>query len=314
MQAGHRWSLAAVLVAALGLTALAAGATGSGGRSSSATDWYWSEYGAAHALYVNGISWRSGVDQMHQTYCNGLGHWLVKGDGTRLFSHFYCTATPTHGSPYDVIVNVAGPTSYAVSFVDYVRPSTWYWSAQYTANALYRNGIRWVGTTDQVTSDACSPFGGHMPSDSSYYQHFYCSVHTNVRYPYTVVVNVTDKLAYTVKWVDFDNQLPATTFQPRPSFAQTSSSSSSASTATPDCDYWCNALGYVASKTTTSSSHTWVDDALAESNLNSSTAALLKTMYGQAYLPDPAASYTDGISCRNYAYVATTTFTSVNAC
>jgi hypothetical protein len=58
-------------------------------------------YGAAHALYVNGIRWSSGTDLMRQTHCWGLGHWLVDTAGQRHFSHFYCTATPTRGSQYE---------------------------------------------------------------------------------------------------------------------------------------------------------------------------------------------------------------------
>jgi hypothetical protein len=105
----------AAFAAALGLAISGAGVSAAG--SSADSTWYWSEYGAAHALYLNGITWRSGVDRMRQRHCWRLGHWLVETDGTRLFSHFYCTATPTSGSRYDVIVNVTGPSLYAVSFV-----------------------------------------------------------------------------------------------------------------------------------------------------------------------------------------------------
>jgi len=111
----------AALVAALALTAAAAGASGSVVLSGADARWYWSEYGAAHALYVNGITWRNSIDRMRQTHCWGLGHWLVETDGTRLFSHFYCTATPLKGSQYDLVVNVTGPSLYAVSFAGYVK-------------------------------------------------------------------------------------------------------------------------------------------------------------------------------------------------
>ena len=217
MHAAPRRFLVAALAAAFGLTGFA-------GRASATTmtdtTWYWSEYGAAHTLYLNGITWRTGVDRMRQTHCWGLGHWIVDSSGGRHFSHFYCTATPASGSQYDVVMNVTGQGTYAVSFASYVKPQTWYWPAQYTANALYNNGITWPGTTDSVTYDACSPFGASLQGRGVYYQHFYCSIRSGNRDPYTVIVNVTDKLAYTVKWVAFDDQLPATPAAPRASRRQ----------------------------------------------------------------------------------------------
>jgi hypothetical protein len=312
----------AAFAAALGLAISGAGV--SAARSSVDSTWYWSEYGAAHALYLNGITWRSGVDRMRQTHCWGLGHWLVEADGTRLFSHFYCTASPTSGSQYDVIVNVTGSSLYAVSFASYVKPQTWYWTSQYTANALFKNGIRWAGTVDPVSSDACSPFGPHMPSDGSYFQHFYCLVHTRARSPYTVVVNVTDKLLYQVKWVDFDDQYPATPAQPRPSVATAASSASGgggASTSvppvnsTPSCanDIFCNVVNYVETAPS-STSHSWIDDALVNSALSESAKRAIRSAWGNDRVPNGADTWTDQVGCRNHAYPQMTAFSSVTAC
>jgi hypothetical protein len=305
--------LVAALVAALGLAISGAGV--SAASSSTGSTWYWSEYGAAHALYLNGITWRSGVDRMRQTHCWGLGHWLVKADGTRLFSHFYCSATPNSGSQYDVIVNIAGPSLYAVSFVNYVKRQTWYWTAQFTANALFKNGISWPGTVDPVSSDACSPFGAHMPSDNSYFQHFYCLVHTSARNPYTVVVNVTDKLVYQVKWVDFDNQYPATPAQPHPSVSTATSSASSGGNSTPTCgsDIFCNITNYVETAPS-NSSHSWIENALLNSALSDQQRRMLEEAWQAREVPNSAAAWTGETSCRNYAYPQTTSFTSVTAC
>jgi hypothetical protein len=306
--------LIAALAAAFGL-ALIPGAGASAARSTASTDWYWSEYGMAHALYLNGITWRSGVDRMRETYCYGLGHWLVKTDGTRLFSHFYCTATPTTGSEYDIIANVTGPTLYAVSFVSYVKPQTWFWTAQYTANAIYQNGVRWLGTLDPVTYDACSPFGKWNPSDHIYFQHFYCSVHTNVRPPYTIVVNVTDKLSYTVKWVDFDTQLPATPAQPRPSVSATATSSASSSSgSTPDCDMYCNLLRLAEMPSHPSSGSDWLSQALINSALTDAQKRANRQQWGNDEAPSGASAWTGGVGCRNDAYPQTTPYTSITEC
>jgi len=219
-----------------------------------------------------------------------------------------------------VVVNVTGPSLYAVSFASYTKRQTWYWSAQYTANALYRNGIRWLGTVDKATSDACSPFGAHLASDSSYYQHFYCSVHTNVRSPYTIIVNVTDKLAYNVKWVDFDDQYPATPAQPRPSAALTATSSASGgststpSTTTPACDLYCNIIGYVTSKTARSSGPSWIDGALVGAALTDAQARAIREQWGSDEAPNGADIWTDQVGCARDGQAQSTPFASVTAC
>jgi len=137
-------------------------------------------------------------------------------------------------------------------------------------------------------------------------------------------VSVTDKLSYTVKWVDFDNQLPATPAQPQPSVAQTATSSASSSsggstytppsTTTPDCDYYCNALSYVASKTPPSSSPSWINQALVNAALSDQQRTALIHQWGTNDVPSSAAAWTGEIGCQNYAYVQTTAYTSVGAC
>jgi hypothetical protein len=313
----------AALAAVLGLTGFAATAS-----ATTTTTWYWSEYGAAHTLYLNGITWRSGVDRMRQTHCWGLGHWIVDSSGGRHFSHFYCTATPASGSQYDVVMNVTGQASYAVSFVSYVKPQTWYWPAQYTANALSKNGITWPGTTDSVTYDACSPFGPSLQGRGVYYQHFYCSIRSSNRNPYTVVVNVTDKLVYTVKWVAFDDQLPATPAAP-PSVAQTATSSASGgavsttvppSTSTaapdPDCDMYCNMLRYVGMKTPPpdATSRAIYEKMLAGATLTASEKALLEAQWQAGEVPTGAGIQAGEVGCRDYANPQTTMYTTATAC
>ena len=323
MHAAHRRFLVAALVAAFGLTGFAGSASAT---TMADTTWYWSEYGAAHTLYLNGITWRSGVDRMRQTHCWGLGHWIVDSSGGRHFSHFYCTATPASGSQYDVVMNVTGQGSYAVSFASYVKPQTWYWPAQYTANALYNNGISWAGATDSVSYDACSPFGASLQGRGVYYQHFYCSIRSSNRDPYTVVVNVTDKLAYTVKWVAFDDQLPATPAA-APSVAQTATSSASGgaasttappstSTPDPDCDIYCNLLRYVGTKTPPldAASRAIYDKMLAGATLTASEKALLAAQWRAGEVPTGAGIQAGEVECRDDAYPQTAMYTSVTAC
>jgi hypothetical protein len=161
-----------------------------------------------------------------------------------------------------------------------------------------------------------------MASDSSYFQHFYCLVHTSVRNPYTVVVNVTDKLVYQVKWVDFDNQYPATPAQPRPSVSTATSSASGGSSryvlpanSTPSCgnDIFCNVANYVETAPS-NTSRSWIDNELVNSALSVSARRAVRSAWGSNEVPNSAAAWTDEIGCRTYAYPQTTAFTSVTAC
>jgi hypothetical protein len=279
------------------------------------TSWYWSEYSIAHALYLNGIHWSNGDDRMRQTHCWGLGHWLVDTGGQRRFSHFYCTATPTTGSQYDVIVNVTGPSVYAVAFASYAQPQqTWFWPAQLTANALYKNGVRWANTTDPVVSDSCSPFGEQLSkSGYVYYKHFYCSVRSSARSQYTVVVTVTGKLAYAVHWVAFDDQLPATPTAPRPVVAQTATSSGSSSSGTPD-PFDPIAIATAKSAPMDQRTRDQIGKMLAEQAMTRDTIIQNQHRFGSSSVPNSNDYQNDAVGCTNDPYSGNRSYTTVASC
>ncbi len=273
------------------VVALVAASVGSAGDQT----WYWSEYGAAHALYVNGIRWSNAFDSMRQTHCWGLGHWLVDSSGDRHFSHFYCTVWPKQDDQYNVIVNVSGPSTYAVAWAGYAQKTTWYWPAQMTADALAKNGIRWSSSTDPVSTDSCSPFGEWLRRDGYlYYKNFYCSVHSTARAPYTVVVTVSDKLLYAVHWVAFDTQLPAAPALPKPVTA--SSSTSGGASTTPS----------VASKAL-------MDSILASSLLQSQREQAYRSFHNYS-VPNAADSLTGADGCRSDPNYLSYAYSTYGAC
>jgi hypothetical protein len=258
--------------------------------------WYWSEYTAAHALYVNGIRWSSGTDTMRQTHCWGLGHWLVDSSGGRHFRHFYCTVWPQNDAQYDVVVNVTGESLYAVNWAGYEHKSTWYWPAQMTANTLVKNGIRWTSASDPVSSDSCSPFGEWLRrSGTYYYKHFYCAVRSSARSPYTVVVSVTDKLVYDVRWVAYDAQLPATPTLPTP-VTSTSSASGGASTTT----------------SIASNKAVW-NQILGQALLQSQQQQIYSTWHNSS-IPNTADWLTGQVACRSDPNAFSYAYSSYTAC
>jgi hypothetical protein len=136
-------------------------------------------------------------------------------------------------------------------------------------------------------------------------------------------VNVTAKLLYQVKWVDFDNQLPATPVQLRPSVSTPTRSTTSGNSYVPpsngtpsaSCanDIFCNAISYVGTAPN-GTSRSWIDDALVGSALNGASKAAIRRTWGNDEVPNSAAAWTDEISCSNYAYPQSTAYTSIDAC
>jgi hypothetical protein len=99
----------------------------------------------------------------------------------------------------------AAPTEARANNSNASQETIWWWTAQYAANTLVQNGIRWdtINRTDAILSDHC--WGtGEQQDGAPRYRHLYCTVRPNHDRPYGVILAPTSQ---STAQVSFDHYL-----------------------------------------------------------------------------------------------------------
>jgi hypothetical protein len=118
---------------------------------------------------------------------------------------------------YNVIFHVKGRSAYRVSYGGPWSGGAWKWTAQWTADALVRGDIAFVGGWNDVVESSCAPFGQRYLSNGyDYYRLFYCAIKTTTTRPYAVVTRVISRDAAVSIFVSYLDELPFTQSVPQP--------------------------------------------------------------------------------------------------
>jgi hypothetical protein len=173
--------------------------------------WYWPRAYAEYALRYNGLTFSNAYDRVRGVQCTGLGKPHVSR-GVPMFSAFHCLIVPEGGASYKIIFHAATDREYRIRFTRYQTKTDWVWPPQYAANRLVDVGIRWDnGRTDRILGSACGALGQSWNvRGTPQWALFYCVVIPASGTPYTVVLDVVDRVNFRVNYVSHAIQTPQT--------------------------------------------------------------------------------------------------------